>query len=91
MTDATLRLDRFLWHARLARTRTHAREIAASGHIRLNGRRVERGHAPVRIGDVLSLPLPRGVTVVRIESLPPRRISAKQAAEFCTVLSDTKR
>lgn len=91
MADETLRLDKFLWHARLARTRTKAQEIAASGHVRLNGRRIERGHAPVRIGDVLSLPLPRGVIVVRVESLPPRRIPAKLAAEIYTELGDTRR
>lgn len=91
MTDETLRLDRFLWHARLARTRSRAQEIVASGYVRLNGRRIERGHAPVRVGDILSLPLPRGVTVIRVESLPPRRIPARLAAEIYTPLADTRR
>lgn len=79
MPDDTLRLDKFLWFARLARTRGKAQAIAACGHVRLNGRRIERGHIPVRVGDILSLPLPRGVTVIRVESLPQRRLSAKRA------------
>ena len=43
MSDgATLRLDKLLWFLRLARTRALAQERVAAGHIRLNGRRVER-------------------------------------------------
>ena len=89
MTDDTLRLDKFLWFARLARTRTIARQVADSGYARNNGRRVERAHSPVRVGDVLSLPLPRGVTIVRIERLPARRVPAKEVPALYTRL-DTK-
>ena len=66
VADASLRIDKFLWHARLARTRSLAKAMAESGHIRCEGRRIERAHAVVRIGDVLSVPLPSGV---RLESL----------------------
>ncbi|NNC71348.1 MAG: RNA-binding S4 domain-containing protein [Sphingomonadaceae bacterium] len=75
------RIDKFLWHARLARSRSLAKKIAERGHIRCNGRRIDRAHAIVRIGDVLSVPLPRGARILRIGSLPPRRVSARQIEE----------
>ena len=83
MPDASegLRIDKFLWFSRLARTRALARKIAEKGHIRCEGRRIDRAHAIVRIGDVLSVPMPNGVRVLRIEALPERRVSPKLVAE----------
>jgi ribosome-associated heat shock protein Hsp15 len=89
-----LRIDKFLWFARLARTRTLAREIAERGHIRCAGRRIDRAHATVRIGDVLSVPLSGGVRVLRVESLPARRVPPRQVAEVYSPLespADRKR
>ncbi|QLC25763.1 RNA-binding S4 domain-containing protein [Parasphingopyxis algicola] len=82
MTEDGLRIDRFLWFSRLARTRALAQKIAEKGHIRCAGRRIDRAHAVVRVGDVLSVPLPGGVRVLRIESLPQRRVPAKLVAEI---------
>ncbi|MGP1351863.1 MAG: S4 domain-containing protein [Parasphingopyxis sp.] len=82
MSEDGLRIDKFLWFARLARTRSLDRKIAEKGHIRCAGRRIDRAHAVVRVGDVLSVPLPGGVRVVRIESLPERRVPAKLVEEI---------
>lgn len=81
-----MRLDKFLWFARLARTRSAAQAIAADGHLRLNGRAVARAAALVRIGDVVTLPGPHGVRALRIESLPLRRGPAPEAAGLTTDL-----
>jgi ribosome-associated heat shock protein Hsp15 len=67
------RLDRFLWHARLAKTRAGAQAIARDGHLRIDGRPVDRAHAPIRQGQVLSFPLHGRVRVLRILALPKRR------------------
>lgn len=80
MTEAeTLRLDKFLWFARLAKTRAVAQDVAEGGHLRISGRVVDRAHAAVRIGDVLSFPLHGRVRVIRVEALPARRASPEQA------------
>jgi ribosome-associated heat shock protein Hsp15 len=68
-----LRLDKFLWFARIVKTRALAQELAEKGRIRISGRLVERASAPVRIGDVLSFALRGQVRVLRIEALPARR------------------
>ncbi len=86
MAEETLRIDKFLWFARLARTRAIARKIAEKGHIRLAGRRITHAHAIVRVGDTLSIPLPGEVRIIRIESLPARRVSAKDVPDIYSPL-----
>jgi ribosome-associated heat shock protein Hsp15 len=71
--DESLRLDKFLWFARIVRTRTLAQQLVEDGRMRLSGRIVERAAAPVRVGDVLSFALRGKVRVLRVESLPIRR------------------
>lgn len=75
----TQRIDRFLWFARLSANRSAAQALAERGIVRLNGRRVERAHAPVRRGDLLTLPLGDAVRVIRILELPARRGPAPEA------------
>jgi ribosome-associated heat shock protein Hsp15 len=87
MAEATLRLDKFLWFARLAKTRTFAQEVAEAGHMRICGRIIDRAHAAVRAGDVLSFPLHGRVRVIRIEALPERRGPAAEARNCYTDLS----
>ncbi|MGN5375386.1 S4 domain-containing protein [Sphingomonas hankookensis] len=55
-----MRLDMFLWYARFAKTRSAAQAIAEKGTLRIDGRRIERSHCPVRVGAVLAFPLAGG-------------------------------
>ena len=50
-----MRLDKLLWFLRFTKTRPLAQALAEQGHIRLNGRRVERSAQGVQVGDVLVL------------------------------------
>ena len=75
----SLRIDKFLWFVRLAKSRSVAQKMAEDGHIRLNGRRIERAHAPVRTGDLITFPHHHGVRVVRVVQLPGRRGPAPEA------------
>jgi ribosome-associated heat shock protein Hsp15 len=74
-----MRIDKVLWFLRFAKTRTIAQAMAESGHIRCNGRRIERAHHRVARGDVLVVPLPAGVRVVEVLALPTRRGPASEA------------
>lgn len=71
--DGAMRLDKALWYLRLARTRGIAQAMIAAGHIRLDGRRIDRASANVREGSLIVLPGPPRVRVLRIVSLPLRR------------------
>ncbi len=83
----TQRIDKFLWFARVVKTRTQAQELAEQGHLRLSGRAIDRAHCPVRVGDVLSFALHGRVRVLRIEALPIRRGSPAEARLLYTDLS----
>ena len=87
MADASLRLDKFLCVIRLTRRRAVAHEIAEQGHMRIDGRVVDRAHAAVRVGNVLSFPLNGRVRVIRIEALPDRRGPPYEAQSCYTDLS----
>ena len=69
----TLRLDKFLWFARIAKTRALAQAMAEKGRLRLNNRVIDKAHAPVRVGDVLSFAQRGAVRVMKVEALPARR------------------
>ncbi|KQM62050.1 MULTISPECIES: RNA-binding S4 domain-containing protein [unclassified Sphingomonas] len=81
-----LRLDLFLWYARFARTRSAAQAIAEKGTLRLDGRRIDRAHCPVRIGMVIAFPQGTRVHILRVEALPARRGSPAEAQAFYTLL-----
>ncbi|SEN81059.1 ribosome-associated heat shock protein Hsp15 [Sphingomonas gellani] len=90
MADAnavTMRLDRFLWFARLAKTRTVAQDLAATGRLRCDGRLIDRAHAPVRVGNVLTFAAHGHVRTVRVEALPARRGPAPEARACYSELS----
>ena len=74
-----LRLDLFLWWARLAKTREVARALACDGHFRINGRAIDKAHCPVRVGNVLTFAYAGRVRVLRVEALPARRGPAPEA------------
>ncbi len=82
------RLDKWLWCARFATTRTACAEMAASGLLRVNRQPTDKAHAKVRVGDVLTLPLYRGVRVIEVLALTERRGSAPEAQALYRVLPE---
>jgi ribosome-associated heat shock protein Hsp15 len=82
-----MRLDKYLWFARLTKTRNVAQDVAQAGHMRIDGRVVDRAHVTVRIGNVLSFPLHDRIRIIRIEALPSRRGPASEARLCYTDLS----
>ena len=74
-----MRIDKLLWFLRLAPSRTLAHDWVEAGHIRRNGRRVERAAQAIAIGDVLTLPLGARTIALRVTALPQRRGPANEA------------
>jgi len=75
----TLRADKWLWHARLCKTRTLAAKIIDDGKLRVNGVRAAKPSASLRPGDVLTVVIHGRVRVVRILGLGARRGPAPEA------------
>jgi ribosome-associated heat shock protein Hsp15 len=80
------RLDKWLWHARRARTRPAAVALIEAGFVRVNAKRTEQAAKPVGVGDVLTLALPRRVVVVEILGLAERRGGFSEASKLYRVI-----
>jgi ribosome-associated heat shock protein Hsp15 len=68
-----LRVDKYLWFARITKTRALAQQLAEAGHIRINGRRIDRAHAIVKPGETITLMIHDRLRILRVEALPTRR------------------
>ena len=81
------RIDKWLWYARVVRTRSAAAALAASGHVRLNSQRIDASSRTVRAGDVVTVALDRTVRVLKVAGFADRRGSAEAAAVLYEDLS----
>jgi ribosome-associated heat shock protein Hsp15 len=67
------RIDKWLWHARVVRTRSAAAALAGSGHVRVNGQRIDASSRVVKAGDVVTVALDRTVRVLKVVAFAERR------------------
>jgi ribosome-associated heat shock protein Hsp15 len=79
LSDARQRIDKWLWHARVVRTRAAAAALANSGHVRLNGARIDAASRAVKAGDVITVALDRVVRVLKVSGFSERRGNAEAA------------
>jgi len=79
----TQRVDAWLWHARLFKTRTLAAAVVSAGKVRLTRNeettRITKSSHAVRPGDTLTFPKARLIRIVRIQALATRRGPAAEA------------
>jgi ribosome-associated heat shock protein Hsp15 len=78
-SPATLRLDKWLWFARLARTRSLAARLCAEGRVNIGGRDGVKPHHAVRVGDVVAIELPHQRRRLIVRALGERRRSPAEA------------
>jgi ribosome-associated heat shock protein Hsp15 len=81
------RIDKWLWHARVVRTRSAANALASAGLVRVNGVRIDAASRAVRLGDVITVPLDRGVRVLKVVKFAARRESFEMARGLYQELS----
>lgn len=82
MREDRQRLDKWLWFARFAKTRTLAAKLITSGFVRVNGQRTDNAAKAVTVGDVVTIALSRTTLVVRVEGLGLRRGPAPEARQL---------
>jgi len=85
---AKQRLDKYLWFARMARTRAAAASLITGRHVRLNGRKIDQPSRAVVIGDVLTVSLSRDVRVLRVLAFGERRGPYEDARHLYEDLSE---
>ncbi len=67
------RIDKWLWHARMLKTRTAAATLVSSGKVRVNGDRVSKASHAVAPEDVLTFALNRRIRILKILAIAQRR------------------
>ena len=75
----TLRIDKWLWFARLAKSRSLAARLCAAGAVIIGGTAALRPSQPVRVGAIVEVPQGRLVHTVRVLALGVRRGPAAEA------------
>lgn len=81
------RVDKWLWFARLAKTRTAAQQLAVSGRVRLNGDKISVASRTLKPGDVLTVALSTRVVVAQVLAPGTRRGPATEARALYEDLS----
>ncbi|MGE3832067.1 MAG: RNA-binding S4 domain-containing protein [Parvibaculaceae bacterium] len=79
MAGERQRIDKWLWHARIVRTRTRAVEIVEAGSVRINKVKVLKPAHAVGIGDVITVAVHGHVHVLRVKGAAERRGPASHA------------
>ena len=79
MSPESLRLDKWLWFARLFKSCSLAAKICKAGRVRINKQVVEKPHHPLKIGDIVTASVGIGVCVLRVSALGERRGPAVEA------------
>ena len=79
MNPDRLRLDKWLWYARFAKSRSLAASLVTDGFVRVNGQRVENAAKAIACGDVLTVAAQHATATVRVLHLGERRGPAAEA------------
>jgi ribosome-associated heat shock protein Hsp15 len=85
----SIRIDRWLFGARLCKTRSIATDATAGGKVHLNGERVKPSHA-VKPGDTVSFTRGAVVFECAVTAVPLRRGPASEAAQSYEETSASK-
>lgn len=76
------RIDKWLWYARLTKTRSLASKLVAAGKVRINREKITKPAHTVREDDVVTATLNRSLKIVKILSLGTRRGPAAEAQQL---------
>lgn len=86
-TAERLRLDKWLWYARILKSRTLAQKLVQSGQVRIDGTRTTRADFPLRAGMVLTMNVHDRLRVLKVLELGTRRGPAPEAQSLYQDLS----
>ena len=73
MPEQSQRIDKWLFYARIAKSRSLAARLVQSGRVRINGTKIDTASRQVGEGDVLTITLDRAVRILRITAIGDRR------------------
>lgn len=86
-TGEKQRIDKWLFFARVVKSRSLAAKLAAGGRVRVNKDKIDQASHPVKPGDVLTITLERRILVYRVLDPGTRRGPAEEARTLYEDLS----
>lgn len=86
-TQGAARLDKWLWFARVVKTRTLAAALVEDGKVRVNRVKITKPSQGVRIGDVLTVTVGPRVRLMKVLAFGERRGPPSEAQMLFTDLS----
>ena len=81
------RVDKWLWFARVTRTRTAAQALAVSGQVRVNREKIASASRAVGVGDVLTIVAGPRIRVLKVAAIGLRRGPSTEAQTLFEDLS----
>ncbi len=79
LDSQTMRIDKWLWVARMCKTRGQAQKLVSGGHLRLDGAPMTKPHRQVRHGNVLTFSKGDMIRVIKVIGMAARRGKAVEA------------
>ncbi len=80
--NTKLRIDKWLWFARVAKTRSLAAKLVVAGNVRVNKEKASAASRSVKPGDVLTIAKDNHVRILEIVALGTRRGPAPEAQQL---------
>ena len=81
MSDGEARIDKWLWAARIFKTRTIAADACKNGRVTLKGERVKPSRN-IKVGDVIDVRKPSLTYTFRVKRAIENRVGAKLVPEI---------
>ena len=82
IVGARIRIDKWLWHARITKTRSQAARLVETGQVRVNHRKIAKPAQEVGPGDVITIIVHDSVRVLRVTGSGTRRGPAPEARQL---------
>ncbi|MBU1009029.1 MAG: RNA-binding S4 domain-containing protein [Bacteroidetes bacterium] len=78
--ESSKRLDKWLWSARIYKTRTLAGDACRGGKVKIDGQAVKPSRE-LKIGDIIAVHFQQYTKTIQVKQLLKNRVSAKQLDE----------
>ncbi|PYE85208.1 RNA-binding S4 domain-containing protein [Phyllobacterium leguminum] len=78
-TGERQRIDKWLFFARVVKSRSLAAKLATGGRVRINSDKIDQASHAVKVGDVLTVTLDRRILIYKVLDTGHRRGPAEEA------------
>jgi ribosome-associated heat shock protein Hsp15 len=87
MAEGRQRIDKWLFFARVVKSRSLAAKLAIAGRVRINRDKASQASDLVKLGDVLTITLDRRILIYKVVDAGARRGPAEEARKLYEDLS----